>query len=126
MLILIRIALLTSLCAVTFGSVVQAQELQQGTYRGDTEYNTTVVVNIQGKRAWASIIANGCLGDVEGKLARNDAGQLYLVDDLYKESQCAIAIIPDSATSFQTEQGPECSYHHGAACDFNAYVRLQP
>ncbi len=105
-------------------AAAHAQEIQNGNYRGDTEFNTTVVVNIKGKRADITILANGCLGYVEGKLARNDKGQLFLVDDLYNESQCAVALIPQSATSFLTQEGPECSYHHGFSCNFDALVQL--
>ncbi|WP_206539640.1 hypothetical protein [Ruegeria sp. ANG-S4] len=107
------------------GSGASAQDISQGAYQGVTEYNTSVAVTIEAKRASITASANGCLGFVEGRLARNSTDQLFLVDDLYNESQCAIAIIPESSTSFRTIEGPECSYHHGAGCDFNALVHLQ-
>jgi hypothetical protein len=95
------------------------QDLPGGVYEGE---KGSLRVIVDGRDVGVTVKTPGCLGSVEGRLARNDAGQLFMVSSAYEEDSCAIAIQPHGKFSFSMRQGSECSYNHGAACSFNGFV----
>jgi hypothetical protein len=96
-----------------------SQDLSSGVYEGE---KGSLRVIVDGRDVGVTVKIPGCLGSVDGYLARNDSGQLFIVSSAYKEDSCAIAIQPNGESSFSMRQGPECSYNHGAACSFNGSV----
>jgi hypothetical protein len=110
--------------AVGFALIMNAtpswsQDISAGVYEGE---RGTLRVTVDGSDIGVTVKTPGCLGSVEGFLARNDAGQLFMVSSNYKTDSCAIAIQAHGKSSFSTRQGPECSYNHGAACSFDGFV----
>lgn len=113
-------AILTS-SALT-ATPASSEYLLDGVYEGAARDLGAVRVVVDGRDAVIRILAQGCLGIVEGRLAKNKTGDLFLVASDYAVSQCALAITPHGKFSFSLEQGPECTYHHGAMCSFNGFV----
>jgi hypothetical protein len=90
-----------------------------GVYEGE---GSSLRVVVDGRDVGVTVRVPGRLGSVEGSLARNDAGRLFIVSSAYKDDSCAIAVQPHGRFSFSMKQGPECSYNHGAGCSFDGLV----
>lgn len=99
-----------------------AQDLRDGVYEMKIEGGGVLRAIVDGRDVGVTVKTVGCLGSVEGTLAHNKAGDLFMVSSAYKDDGCAIAITPSGKFAFTMKQGPECSYNHGAACDFNGLV----
>ena len=93
-----------------------------GVYEGGAADIGKIRLIVEGRDAFVRILAKGCIGMVEGHLAKHSSGELFLVASDYQTSKCAIGISPTGKFSMSLRQGPECSYHHGAACSFNGFV----
>lgn len=117
----------TALAALIFASyasplLAETGYPMDGVYEGGASDIGKIRLIVDGRDAFVRILAKGCIGLVEGRLAKNNAGELFLVASDYETSQCAIAISTGNKFSMTLRQGPECSYHHGAACSFNGFV----
>jgi hypothetical protein len=118
-----KIIILTiTLAATVSAGAAVAQDLRNGVYESKIQGGGVLRVIVDGQDVGITVKTVGCLGSVEGSLAHNQAGDLFMVSSNYEKDSCAIAIAPSGKFSFSTRQGPGCSYHHGAACDFNGYV----
>jgi hypothetical protein len=116
--IVLSVALVAAVCV----GAAFADDLRDGVYESKLQGRGVLRVIVDGRDIGVSVKTVGCLGNVEGILARNKAGDLFLVSSNYAEDQCAIAITPSGKFAFSMRQGPECSYSHGASCDFNGFV----
>lgn len=118
-----RAALLACTFAALWATPASSDGLKDGTYEGGGENGSTLRVIVDGTDVAVNVSGVGCLGMVEGFLARNDQGDLFLVSSSYADDQCAVAILPQGQFSFAMRAGPECSIYHGAACGFDGYVQ---
>lgn len=108
--------------SVLTAAPASGEYLLDGVYEGAARDLGSVRVVVDGRDAVIRILAQGCIGIVEGRLAKNNTGDLFLVASDYAVSQCAVAITPHGKFSFSLEQGLECTYHHGALCSFDGFV----
>lgn len=118
------VTLMAAACLTALCSAGQAQTLRDGTYSGGSD-TYVLSATLQGWTAYISVSTAGCIGEISGSLQKNSAGQLLLVPDDFDLTQCAIGLFPDSDTSFQTMELPECFPYHGAACNFEGTFALQ-
>lgn len=116
------IVLSAALVALLGAGPASAEDLRDGVYESKIQGGGVLRVIVDGRDVGVSVKTVGCLGNVEGTLARNKAGDLFMVSSNYAVDQCAISIAPSGKFGFSMRQGPECSYNHGAACDFNGFV----
>jgi hypothetical protein len=107
------------LMLMAYAVPVWSQDLLSGVYEGE---RGSLKVIVDGNDVGVTVRKAGCLGSVEGFLARNGSGHLFIVSSSYQKDSCAIAIESFGKFSFSMTQGPECSYHHGASCSFNGFV----
>ena len=63
----------------------------------------------------------GCLGDIEGTLGQNAAGAWFLLGSM--EPQCVLSLEQDDPSSVKVRQFENCSFYHGAACQFEGEYR---
>lgn len=95
---------------------------KSGTYEGSAEYNGRLRVVVDGREAAIFLKAANCVGFVEGHLARNPRGEVFLLSSGYKTDGCAVRLEVDGAFYMYLKPGPECTSLHGAACGFGGYV----
>jgi len=119
---IIAARLLSGLVLVFNVSAAYSEDLMSGTYESKSRDESLLRVIVDGRHAGVTVKTRGCLGSVEGYLARNRKGELFLVSSSYEEDMCAIAIEPHGRFSFSMREGPECSDLHGFACSFNGFM----
>ena len=116
------------------GQTLSAQEpplqLYSGTYRAGSD-GYRVSFQLTGNRVLLTVGTHNCLGQMTGTLMQDQLGNYVIMDDEYDTTQCLIALRPNdqSATrgSFDLDQVPGCTYHHGASCQFSiGNLQLQP
>jgi len=86
--------------------------LAEGTYSSG---GLTVVID--GGLVGITITEQGCIGAFDGEM-REQEGMISFVGD-----GCSIGVTKLGPFDFSMDQGPGCTYYHGAACDLSGYVR---
>lgn len=94
----------------------QADEIRSGTYSsGDVD------IIIDGSDVAVTVKMVGCIGELDGRLADNNAGEWFILGS--SKPQCVLSLTPQGKFSFSIKQYENCSDYHGASCGFEGYFR---
>lgn len=97
-------------------AAVEAEEIMSGTYGGER-----LRVAVDGEDVGLKVVAVGCIGELNGRLARNESGEIFIMSN--DEPRCVLSVTPRDEVSFSIRQHQNCTHYHGAACSFEGNVR---
>ena len=81
------------------------------------------ILTIENGRASVDVGGQGCMGQLEGTLGQNAEGKWFLLGSM--QPQCVLSIEQDDPSSVRVRQFENCSFYHGASCQFEAEYRRE-
>lgn len=114
-----KVIISAALMVFGLAQVASAESIPSGKYQGFGD-GAEMIMTVEGEKLRLSIAAQGCVGMAEGlHSAKDDKTWVALMTD--GTEACEIGIT-DGGDHYLVDEGPGCSYFHGASCGFSGQV----